>query len=149
MKCLENKTGIDFVFLHRIEENGDIVGVNIANLANVLSEYPIHESLPRCHSVAQSLWHDQPFEHPKWCLEGCRVNAVLFHAHLVERRGAIEEAEDLGQSEATQYLILTGKRGMILDCIFIEHAIIVDHARHGCQILGLGYHPSASGHIAA
>ena len=77
------------------------------------------------------------------------MDAVIFHAHLVERRGAIEEPEDLGQTEATQYLVLTGEWSMVLDHIFIEHAIIVDHARHGRQILGLGYHPSASGHIAA
>jgi hypothetical protein len=51
MKYLENKTDIDLVFLHRIGENGDIVGIYIVNLADILSEYPVHESLPCDHCV--------------------------------------------------------------------------------------------------
>jgi hypothetical protein len=51
MKYLENKMDIDFVFLHRIGENGDIVGINIVNLIDILSEYSIHESLLYDHYI--------------------------------------------------------------------------------------------------
>ena len=51
VKYLENKTGIDLVFLHRIGENGDVVGVYIVNLTDILPEYPVHESLPCDNSV--------------------------------------------------------------------------------------------------
>jgi hypothetical protein len=51
MKYLENKMGIDFVFLHRIGENGDIVGINIVNLTDILSEYPVYESLSSCYYI--------------------------------------------------------------------------------------------------
>ena len=45
MKYLENKTDIDLIFLHRIGENDDIIGIYIINLIDILPEYPVHESL--------------------------------------------------------------------------------------------------------
>jgi hypothetical protein len=45
MKYLENKMGIDFIFFHRIGENLDIIGINIINLIDILSKYPVYESL--------------------------------------------------------------------------------------------------------
>jgi hypothetical protein len=51
VKYLENKTGIDFVFFHRIGENRDIVGINVVNLTDIPPEYPVHESLPYGNSI--------------------------------------------------------------------------------------------------
>jgi hypothetical protein len=42
---------IDFIFLHRIEENDDIIGIDIINLIDILSEYPVHESLSYDHYI--------------------------------------------------------------------------------------------------
>ena len=36
---------IDFIFLYRIGENDDIIDINIINLIDILSEYPVYELL--------------------------------------------------------------------------------------------------------
>jgi hypothetical protein len=42
---------IDFIFLYRIGENNNIIDINIVNLIDILSEYPIHESLSYDNSI--------------------------------------------------------------------------------------------------
>ena len=45
MKYLENKMDIDFIFFYRIGENHNIIDINIINLIDIFSEYPIYELL--------------------------------------------------------------------------------------------------------
>jgi hypothetical protein len=45
MKYLENKMDIDFIFLHRIGENDDIISIDIINLIDIFSEYLVHKLL--------------------------------------------------------------------------------------------------------
>ena len=42
---------IDFIFLHRIGENDDIIDIYIINLIDILSEYPVYESLSYDNSI--------------------------------------------------------------------------------------------------
>ena len=46
---------IDFIFLHRIEENYNIIGIDIINLIDIFSEYPVYESLLYDDSIIESL----------------------------------------------------------------------------------------------
>jgi hypothetical protein len=51
MKYLEDEMDIDFIFFHRIGENSNIIDINIINLIDILSEYPVHKSLSNDNSI--------------------------------------------------------------------------------------------------
>ena len=48
---------IDFIFLHRIGENYDIIGIDIINLIDIFSEYLVYELLSYDDNIIESLWY--------------------------------------------------------------------------------------------
>ena len=42
---------IDLIFLHRIEENNNIIDIYIINLIDILPEYPVYELLSYDNSI--------------------------------------------------------------------------------------------------
>jgi hypothetical protein len=46
---------INFIFLHRIGENHNIIDIDIINLIDIFSEYPVYESLLYNYSIIEFL----------------------------------------------------------------------------------------------
>ena len=75
------------------------------------------------------------------------MNVVGVHSHLVVRVWAVQLPSILGFGKLADKEVLMWQGSVVLNRIFVEHAIIVHNAGHGGRVL-FRDHPCSSGELA-
>ena len=68
-----------FVFVDRVRLDRDIVEIDCVETANILTENLIHILLKCRGGVAETLRHNNLFEHSEECFEGYFIDIVFFY----------------------------------------------------------------------
>ena len=60
-QCLENEMDVMFMLFYRVGKDSDIILINGAEFADILSKNIVYISLKSCGGIAKSLGHDESF----------------------------------------------------------------------------------------